>query len=80
MTTTPTAARAELLKEMAGAGASKGKGKGRSNNGEAAGAAPRVVLVSQDVAAGEEPLVQALSPAIEELGGRVDVSGGVSFV
>lgn len=33
-----------------------------------------MVLVSQDVAAGEEPVVQAVTPAIDELGGRVDVS------
>lgn len=49
-------------------GAKAGKGS-RGRDGDA----PRIVLVSQDVAAGEEPVLQALTPAIEQLGGRVDV-------
>ena len=34
----------------------------------------RIVLVSQDVSVGVEPLEAAVAPAIETLGGRVDVS------
>lgn len=34
----------------------------------------RIVLVSQDVSVGVEPLEAAVAPAIEALGGRVDVS------
>jgi NAD(P)-dependent dehydrogenase (short-subunit alcohol dehydrogenase family) len=67
-----TATRDELLQEFGGPVA-KGAG-GNGNATLAAPASPRIVLVSQDVAAGEEPLVAALSPAIAELGGRVDVS------
>lgn len=63
-----TAARTELLE---GLGEEEGEGDGGT---AAAAPLPRVVLVAQDVAAGEEPLVQALTPAIEQLGGRVDVS------
>lgn len=71
----PTATRDELLQEL-GAAAARKKG---SVNGDAAPALPRVVLVSQDVAAGEERMVAALSPAIAELGGRVDVSAVLSI-
>lgn len=78
--TKQTAARSELLQDLGSSAAAATRENGAGEGDQADALLPRVVLVAQDVSAGEEPLTQALAPAIEQLGGRVDVRSLAFFI